>query len=136
MGGGSAGSGPLSRVPRHKVRQGITGNGGVVVKNPETSGQLAAADRTAQLARTGMSAFTGTLGAFAMFVSLMPTNYDPEMPDYSDPDMVAVATAASGSATLLTLTAMAFVWRSTSAFVFFSLLLAVDLYRFTTLVTH
>ncbi|MEW1838708.1 hypothetical protein AB0392_12200 [Nonomuraea angiospora] len=85
-----------------------------------------------------MSAFTGTLEAFAMFVSLMPTTnhgWDSETP-YSDPDMIAVATAASGSATLLTLTAMAFVWRSTSAFVFFSLLLAVDLYRFTTLVTH
>ncbi|MGW0199042.1 hypothetical protein [Nonomuraea sp. NPDC003201] len=85
-----------------------------------------------------MSAFTGTLGAFAMLASFMPTNYDwdPEMPDYSDPDMMTLATAASGSAVLLTLLAMAFVWRSTSAFVVFSLLLAVDLYRFTMLITH
>jgi hypothetical protein len=85
-----------------------------------------------------MSTFTGTLGAFAMLASFMPTNYDwdPDMPDYSDPDMMTLATAASGSAILLTLTAMAFVWRSTSAFVVFSLLLAVDLYRFTNLITH
>jgi hypothetical protein len=54
-------------------------------------------------ARAGMGAATATLGGFAMPAGFMPANYnwDPGMPDYSDPDGVWLATVASGFATLL-----------------------------------
>ncbi|MGN9845509.1 hypothetical protein ACTMTI_46055 [Nonomuraea sp. H19] len=96
------------------------------------------AERTAAAARAGMGAATATLGWFAMLASFMPTNYnwDPGMPDYSDPDSVRLAMVASGFATFLTAAATALLWRSRVAVLVLCLLLAVDIYRFVTLLPH
>jgi hypothetical protein len=96
------------------------------------------AHENARTARLVMGALTGMSGLFAMLVSLMPTNYDWDsaMPDYSDVNMVTITTVASGFAVILVVAAAALLWRSRVLVLVLSLLLAVDIYRFITLLPH
>ncbi|MFI7113145.1 hypothetical protein ACIBK9_43015 [Nonomuraea sp. NPDC050227] len=58
------------------------------------------------------------------------------MPDYSDPDLVMIATTASGFAILLFVLSLIFLWRSKTAVAFSLLFLIGDIYRFVAVVPH
>ncbi|GAA3677305.1 hypothetical protein GCM10022224_046830 [Nonomuraea antimicrobica] len=104
----------------------------------EQQRRLERAHQGARMARlvTGLAA--AAFGLFAMLASFMPTNYnwDSAMPDYSDTDMVFLATWASGGSVLLIAFAAGLLWRSRVMIAILALLLSVDLYRFSSLVPH
>ncbi|RSN14352.1 hypothetical protein DMB42_07485 [Nonomuraea sp. WAC 01424] len=104
----------------------------------EEQRRLAAAHAISRVARLAMGVFTGSLGMLTSLVSQTPTNHnwDPGMPDYSDPDLVLIATGASGFAVFFFALTMAFFWRSKIAVAVSFPFLAGELYRFATVVPH
>ncbi|TMR97993.1 hypothetical protein [Nonomuraea basaltis] len=100
--------------------------------------RLSAAHKTAEVARIVMGVISGMLGVLAMAASFMPTNYDwdSSMPDYTDVNMVTITAVSSGLAILFTAASIAFLWRRKIVVVGLILLVAVDIYRFATLVPH
>ncbi|MER6505447.1 hypothetical protein ABT158_01475 [Nonomuraea sp. NPDC001636] len=109
-----------------------------VVRRMQEQRRLAAAHENSRVARIAMGVLTGSLGVLASLAGLVPTNHnwDPSMPDYSDPDLVMIATTASGFAILLFMLAVIFLWRSKTAVAFLLLFLVGDIYRFVTVVPH
>ncbi|MFI7692697.1 hypothetical protein ACIBQ6_26745 [Nonomuraea sp. NPDC049655] len=110
----------------------------VVRRTQEEQRRLAAAHEKSRVARIAMGVLTGSIGLLASLASLVPTNHnwDPAMPDYSDPDLVMIATTASGFAVLLFVMTLLFLWRSKTAVAFSLLFLVGDIYRFVTVVPH
>ncbi|MGW4403242.1 hypothetical protein ACWEJ6_04390 [Nonomuraea sp. NPDC004702] len=110
----------------------------VVRRTQEEQRRLAAAHEKSRVALIAMGVLTGSLGLLASLASLVPTshNWDPAMPDYSDPDLVMIATTASGVAILLFVLTLIFLWRSRTAVAFSLLFLIGDIYRFVAVVPH
>ena len=73
-----------------------------------------------------------------MLVSFLPTNYnwDPGMPDYSDPDAMSRAMLTSGFTVILAAIGIVLLWRWKLSVILFSVILAIGIYRFTTLLYH
>ena len=85
-----------------------------------------------------MSAGLSVLALFAMLISFIPTSYnwDPEMPEYSDPDSVLFALLCSGSGLLLSTAVVLILRQHRAAWIIYLVFVALNGYSFVTLALH
>ncbi|WP_433245913.1 hypothetical protein ACQPYK_44305 [Streptosporangium sp. CA-135522] len=86
------------------------------------------------LTSTGIS----ILALFMMLISFMPTSYswDPEMPDFSDPDGVFLAFLSSGISLFLATVVLVILRKHKSAWIAYLVFAALSGYRFAELAPH
>jgi hypothetical protein len=99
---------------------------------------LAVARRNEAIARIVLGILCSIIAILFMFASFLPTSYnwDPEMPDYSDPDAVSRAILTSGFTALLAAIGTVLLWRWKLLMMLPSIILAIGIYRFITLLPH
>jgi FtsH-binding integral membrane protein len=89
-------------------------------------------------AATLTTAGISVLALFAMLISFAPTsrNWDPEMPEFGDPDAVLFALLFSGTGLFLAIAVLLILRQYKSAWIAYLVFAGLNGYRFVTLALH